>query len=486
MGQNLKFVNIPARTEQNYYLDYAATSPLLPAVKAAMLEAYGEELGNASSLHSAGQKAKFMLEEARVRVARLINAEPEEIIFVSGGTEANNTVMHIFAGQQIAVSAIEHPSIMTSGKYYAGNLEIMPVDTEGRINLNQIPLSANLISVMLANNEIGTIQPIQEMMQHIRAMSSKPREWAESSESHVKFTTFDVENSQNSVVKNTTTRPEDMEESVVKITTEQSKNDKKEHVKFTTLSHNEDQKNVVKNTTFSQITAVNSVVKITTTAQKLPFVHTDATQALGKIPIDVKALGVDYLTVSAHKIGGPVGIGALYVRKGAPFTPLMLGGHQEEGRRAGTANVAAAVGFGMAAKLAYEQKTWQTYNTRVRSLRDKLKSDILTAVPQAIVNTPQDNTLPHILNLSFPAVEGEAVQLYLDLAGVMVSTGSACAAGDLAPSPVMMALRHDAELAHGSVRFSLGLDASEATIDYVMRVLPEIIHKLQGISTIKN
>ncbi len=448
MASNLKFVNIPANIKTNRYLDYAATSPLLPEVKEAMCQVFTAEIGNASSLHSFGQRARRLLEDARINIAKIINAEPEEIVFTSGGTEANNTVMHIFAGQNIAVSAIEHPSVLKSAEYYAKKCEILAVDSVGRADLTNISEDIDLISVMLANNEVGTIQPIAEFVQ----LSKKHAK--NKAKMHVKFTTPSVENCHNDVVKNTTV---------------QSKNTKNGVVKITTDKQDDFLKNVVKNTTKPHET----------------YFHSDATQALGKIPIDVKALGVDYLTISAHKIGGPVGIGALYVRQGAPFKPLMLGGHQEEGRRAGTSNVAAAVGFGVAAKLALERQIWHIYNTRVGELRNQLAARITRAIPDVVVNTPEVACLPHILNVSFSAAEGESIQLYLDLAGVMVSTGSACAAGDLAPSPVMMALHHDAELAHGSVRFSLGLETTSVDIDYIMQILPDIVNKLRGISTIK-
>lgn len=212
--------------------------------------------------------------------------------------------------------------------------------------------------------------------------------------------------------------------------------------------------------------------------------HSDATQALGKVKIDVKALGVDYLTMSAHKIGGPIGVGALYVRKGVPFRPLILGGHQENRRRAGTSNVVVAAGFGAAAAWCFQQKSHQQW-AKVQELRNYLAERILAEVPHSSLNSPLEGSLPNILNVSFAAAEGESIQLYLDFEGISVSTGSACAAGDLQPSPVLMATRGDAEVAHSSVRFSLGLDTTKADLDYVMTILPGIIRRLQGISTIK-
>lgn len=365
------------------YLDYAATSPLLPEVKAAMIEALETDFGNASALHSSGHAAKLKMDEARAEVAKLINADPSEIIFTSGGSEANNTVTNIFAGKNITVSAIEHPSLLESAKARAGHFATLPVDQTGRVKLGALMTTAkpDLLSVMLANNETGVI---------------------------------------------------------------------------------------------------NSRKTVSPT-----YLHSDCTQALGKLKIDVKALGVDYLTISAHKIGGPIGIGALYVRNGAPYKPLILGGHQESRRRGGTSNILAMIGFGVAAKLTRERETWRIYEAKIRHLRDELAHRILAEVPYSSLNTPLDASLPNILNVSFRAAEGESIQLYLDLENIAVSTGSACASGDAKPSHVLMATHHDAEVAHSSVRFSLGLDTTKADLDRVMQVLPDIVRRLQGISTIK-
>ena len=368
------------------YLDYAATAPLLPEVKAAMIEALEAGYGNASALHSAGHVASCAIEEARASVARLINAEPEEIIFTSGGSEANNTVAEIFRGQKVATSAIEHPSVLESMRARAGECRIIPVDKAGRIKLEQVPEDVDLVSIMLANNELGTLEPVAEVVKRCK-------------------------------------------------------------------KHN-------------------------------ILVHTDATQAIGKIKVDVQALDVDYLTLSAHKLGGPIGVGALYVHKGAPYRPLIIGGHQERKRRAGTSNTLGIIGLGVAAKYAWDNWTCVAYAEKVRPLRDELKRRILQAIPYSSCNSPEEGCLPNILNMSFQAAEGESIQLYLDAEGIMVSTGSACAAGDIKPSHVLMAVTGDAEKAHSSIRFSLGLEATKADIDRVMEVLPGIIKKLQAISTV--
>lgn len=367
------------------YLDHAATSPMLDVVQKAMLDTMERCLGNASSLHSSGHLAHEIVEEARRHVARLIHAHPEEIIFTSGGSEANNTVMETFCGQKVAVSSIEHPSVIEAARAKASLIETLPVGREGRVDPDDITSGFDLVSVMLANNELGTIEPIPEIVK---------------------------------CCKNYNT-----------------------------------------------------------------FVHSDATQALGKIKIDVQDLGVDYLTLSAHKIGGPIGIGALYVRKGAPYTSLIKGGHQENGRRAGTTNTLAIAGFGAAAQWCWDNWSCRKW-TEVARLRDELKRRILSEVPYSSCNSPSGYCLPNILNMSFRAAEGESIQLYLDAAGIQVGTGSACATGDLEPSHVIMATQHDAEVAHSSIRFSLGLETTQSDIERVMSVLPDIIKKLQGMSTI--
>lgn len=223
------------------------------------------------------------------------------------------------------------------------------------------------------------------------------------------------------------------------------------------------------------------------TEKKSAYVHSDLTQVLGKIPLNVKELGLDYATFSAHKIGGPVGVGALYVRQGVPLKPLLVGGRQEGGRRAGTYNTVGIAGFRAALAAIRRGQTEEEYDTRIRNLRDTLARAILQEIPGSSLNTDlmPGRSLPNILNVSFEAAEGESIQLYLDAAGVVVSTGSACAAGDTKPSHVLMAMTGDAEVAHSSVRFSFGLPSTMRDVEEVMRVLPGIIRKLQGMSTIE-
>ncbi len=375
------------------YLDYAATTPILPEVVEAMTIASQRFYANASALHTPGHLALNEIEHTRELLAKLINADPSEIIFTSGASEANNTVIHTFAGHQIETSPLEHHSILTPAKLYRG------------------AKTPKLYSYMLANNETG------------------------------------------------------------------------EFLSLPTVDH------------------------------QTSYLHSDLTQVLGKVPIDVQALGLDYATFSAHKIGGPTGVGALYVKKGAPFKPLIIGGGQEHKRRGGTYNTIGIIGFGAALSKVLDEEPWQIYHTKVRHLRDTLASGILTKIPGSSLNTnitQKDNptpihnssdlntkithsstssplpysALPHILNVSFQAAEGEAIQLYLDAEGIVVSTGSACASGDIEPSHVLMAKTNDAEVAHSSIRFSFGLNSSSEDVKRVMEVLPRIVKRLQQMSTI--
>ena len=374
------------------YLDGAANYPLLPCAKKAMAEAMNMNLGNASALYSDGAASKNIIEDARISIAKLINAEPEEIIFTSGGTESNNTIIHAFENENIITSSIEHPSILEPSKKYAKNLNIIPVNEKGIIEQQTFKeyssLQSNtIVSVMLANNELGTIEPLEKIFK------KKPKNF---------------------------------------------------------------------------------------------YFHSDLTQALGKIKIDVKKLNLDYATISAHKIGGPIGIGAIYLKKEAPFKPLLLGGHQESGKRAGTYPTVQIAGFGAAANFALKNKTWDIYRERVSLLRNMLANRILSEIPFSSLNTDLENSLPNILNVSFKSAEGESIQLLLDLKGnIKVSTGSACASGNGKPSHVIMATKKDAELAHSSIRFSFLLDSTEKDVEKVMKYLPDIIKNLQSISTLK-
>ena len=382
------------------YLDYSATTPLLPEVKQEMLRVMALDLGNPSSLHSTGQTAKQLLIEARSQVAHLIEARPLELIFTSGGTESNNTVVRTFENCPIFVSAIEHPSVLKPAETYGSPCVKIPVNQQGTIDLDFLqtelektlqenPKQKILVSVMLANNEVGTIEPVAKVAELIQTLK------------------------------------------------------KQHHAKI--------------------------------------YLHTDATQAVGKIPVSVKALGVDYLTFTSHKLGGPIGIAALYVKTAAPFKPLIMGGAQENKRRAGTSNALLASGFKIAAIKAEENLP--KYQ-EVEKLKQYLQKNLKSKIKSSLIITPQ-NSLPNVLNIAFPAAEGESTQLYLDLENIEVSTGSACASGDLEPSHVLMAMFHDAEIAHGSVRFSLGLATTKAEIDELLAKLPPIVAKIQDLSTVK-
>lgn len=334
-----------------------------------MHEAEQKYFANASALHTPGHLSMNKIEETRELLAQLINADSSEIIFTSGASESNNTVIRTFEGHKIITSPLEHHSIIEAAHVLGGDEK------------------PALYSYMLANNEIGEFLPIADVV-------------------------------------------------------------KKAH-------------------------------------KEGGFVHSDLTQVLGKLPIDVKALDLDYATFSAHKIGGPIGVGALYVKNGVPFKPLIIGGNQEKKRRGTTYNTVGIIGFGAALKYLLGHKTWEIYDTKIRALRDELAQRILEEIPGSSLNTDLENSLPNILNASFEAAEGESIQLYLDAEGIVVSTGSACASGDIKPSHVLMAKTGDAEVAHSSIRFSFGLDNIEEDIDKVMAVLPGIIDRLQNISTIE-
>jgi cysteine desulfurase len=390
--------------DRKVYIDYNATTPLKAEVKAAMIEDL-EIYGNASSMHASGRLAHARVEEARGAVARLLGAKPAEIIFTSGGSESNNTVFQTMrslasseAGSpagaprgEIITTSIEHPCVLNSASYLKSLgfvVHFLPVDGYGKIKMDVLKTLAGektlLVSVMMANNEIGTIQDIRE----IAAIAKKAG----------------------------------------------------------------------------------------------AYVHTDAVQAVGKIPVDVEDLGVDYLTMSAHKIYGPKGIGALYVRKGCPLLPLIHGGHQEDGLRAGTYNNIGILGFGKAAELAAGQV--EAYGQKLSALRDRLRKGLLARIPDIKINGHPRDLLPNTLNVSFPGAEGESILLSMDIMGIEASTGSACASGSLEPSHVLMATGVEPELAHGSIRFSMGWGISGEDVDYIIETLPPIIERLRAMSTL--
>ncbi len=389
--------------KKRVYLDHNATTPLHPEVKKAMTQMM-EIFGNPSSIHNFGRDAKQMMEVSRTSIAEFINASPEEIIFVGSGSEANNTVLNLTAccsslecsiaykhGKGLLTSRIEHPCILESSKCLEERgmkIDYLEVDSRGKINMEQLKAKLSnhpiLVSIMSANNEIGTIQDIPEIVK---------------------------------------------------------------------LVHD------------------NGVL-----------FHTDAVQSIGKISVDVKKLEVDFLSFSAHKIYGPKGVGALYVKKGVPFCPFIRGGHQEQGRRAGTENTLGIVG--MAKAIEMRKLEMADENKRLLGLKTRLKDGLIKNIADIKVNGHPNDCLVSTLNISFSGVEGESILLYLDLEGIAVSTGSACSSGSLDPSHVILAIGATPELAHGSIRFSLGRSTTAEEIDYVIEKTTAIIKKLRAMSTV--
>lgn len=384
------------------YLDNNATTQMAQEVIDIMQENVSL-YGNASSMHALGRDSSTGIEWARDQVAQLINSDSGEIYFVSGASEANNTVFNIARDliddgsdkNRIILTSVEHPASIETAKYLLKKgykVEYAPVDHIGRLDMEKFEAMMGedvlLVSVMTGNNESGVIQPVKEAA---------------------------------------------------------------------AIAH-----------------------------QFGAYFHTDATQAIGKIKVDVKEIGADYLSMSAHKFYGPKGIGVLYAKKGVPFTPFVHGGHQENGLRAGTYSNWNIIGMGKAAELA--RLNLKEEHDMLWKLREKLRKGIEERIPDVVVNGSNDEALclPGTLDVSFPCAEGESILLYLDMEGIEVSTGSACASGSLEPSYVLLAAGLDIELAHGSVRFSLGRYNTEEEVDYVLEKLPPIIEKIRKMSTRKH
>ena len=381
---------------QRIYLDHNATTPLLPAVIDRMTEELREDFGNPSSVHHFGQQAKAAIDEARTNVANLIGADPSEVLFTSGGTEADNIAVRGAAEaleptgkRHLVASAIEHEAVLNTLKVLAKRgwrTTLLAADQTGIVSpamlRDGLADDTALVSVMHANNEIGTIQPIAELA---RA-------------AHDRGALF----------------------------------------------------------------------------------HTDAVQSAGKIPVNVKTLGVDMLSMSAHKFYGPKGVGALWIRRGLRVMPLLTGGRQERSRRAGTENVAGIVGMGVAARIAAGKMADE--GRRLATLRDRLEAGILRAVPGTAVNGSPEARVPNTTNISFDRVEAESLLIALDLQGIAVSTGSACSSGTLEPSHVLKAMGFSAHRAQNSIRFSLGTSNTDAEIDRVIAVLPGIVDKLRSLT----
>jgi cysteine desulfurase len=352
---------------------------------------FTDTFGNASSIHTFGQKAKKILEEARESVARLIGAQPSEIVFTSGGTEADNLAIKGPAlaeeGGHIITSTIEHPAVLVPCHYLERRgfkVSFLPVDHHGLLDPDDVRKAitdrTSLISIMHANHEVGTIEPLEE---------------------------------------------------IAKLAIDRG----------------------------------------------IPF-HTDAVQSVGKVPVDVKTLGVNLLTLSAHKLCGPKGVGALYIRRGTKILPQVLGGHQEVNLRAGTENVAGIVGLGKAAEIALH--TMEAEGRRISRLRDGLWKGIRERVGPVKLNGHPTRRLPNILNVTFDGVEGESIVLNLDLKGIAVSTGSACTSGSLEPSHVLLAMGLSPAMARESVRFSLGMGNTREEIEYTTNTLEEVVKRLRS------
>lgn len=377
------------------YMDNAATTRVDEKVLAEMLPYFSEKYGNASSPHSLGSAARDALEEARERVASSMNAKSDEIVFTSGGTESDNLAIIGVARKKgkghIIASSIEHPAVLNTCEYLEKNgfsVSYVPVTKEGVVKLDALEEAIRpdtiLITVMHANNEIGTIQPIREI---------------------------------------------------------------------------------------ARIAKERGIL-----------VHTDAVQSFGKIETDVNKLGVDLLSLSSHKIHGPKGIGALFVKKGTPISPIVYGGGHEKGLRSGTENVAGIVGLGAAAKMAEEN---MKENERIERMRDRLIDGILR-IEDSRLNGARKPRLPNNVNVSFKFIEGEGLVLMLDAEGICASTASACSSKTLKPSHVLMALGLSPEDAHGSLRLSLSKYNTESDVKKVLEALPKIIESLRSISPFKS
>ncbi|MFQ6037939.1 MAG: cysteine desulfurase family protein [Candidatus Aminicenantales bacterium] len=378
------------------YLDNNATTPLDPRVQEKMITFIKEHFGNPSSLYPIGRKVKEMVNEAREEIAKALGAQRTEIVFTGSGTEADNFairgVIEAFHDKnEFVTSAIEHPAVMETAYYLERKgvkVTFVPVDSTGVIDLNVLENSITprtaLVSIMHANNELGTIQPIQDVVRIAR--------------------------------------------------------------------------------------------------EKGVPVHTDAVQSFGKIPVDVNKLGVDLLSISAHKIYGPKGVGALYIRKGTRILPLIYGGHQERLMRAGTENTIGIIAFGEAVRILREKGNKD--KKRIDRLAERLKKGIETQVPKVRFNGHEEKRIKGTLNFSFPGLEAEAILLSLATKGIYVSTGSACSEDSEEVSHVLEAIGLRPEIARSSIRFSLGRFNTEEDVDAVLRELPEIVQKLRDISAL--
>ena len=377
------------------YLDNSATTRVDDDVLKAMIPYFAESYGNASSIYKLGRDNRRAIEDAREKVAKILNCEPTEVYFTSGGSESDNMALKGIAhanrkkGNHIITSKIEHPAVLESCKQLEKEgfeVSYIGVDENGILNLEELKREIRpdtiLISVMFVNNEIGTIQPIKEI---------------------------------------------------------------------------------------GEIAKEHNI-----------YFHTDAVQAVGTLRIDVKELNIDSLSLSAHKFYGPKGIGALYVKRGIPFENLIIGGHQERSKRAGTENVASIVGLGVAIEKAY--KDLDKHNEKIKELRDYFFEEIEKRIPYIKINGDRKRRVPGNANISFRFIEGEGLLLNLDLKGICASSGSACTSGSLDPSHVLLAIGLPHEIAHGSLRIAIGKYNTKEEIDYTIENLVEIVERLRDMS----
>jgi cysteine desulfurase len=378
------------------YFDHNATTPVDPIALDLMMRVLRDDFGNASSVHRFGQQAKAVLDDARTEVATLIGAEPSELVFTSGGTESDNFALRGAADaleptgrRHLVATAIEHEAVLVTLKALARRgwkVTLLPVDETGIVKPDALEDALTeqtaLVSVMHANNELGTVQPVAALA---------------------------------------------------------------------ALAHS-----------------------------RGALFHTDAVQSVAKIPVDVRALGVDLLSLSAHKFNGPKGAGALWIKRGTRIAPILTGGKHERTRRAGTENVAAIAGLGAAARVARAALPEKTRG--IASLRDRLEEAILSRIPGTVVNGARDPRVPNTTNISFDRIEAESLLIALDLEGIAVSTGAACSSGTLEPSHVLRAMGLPTHRAQNSIRFSLGAENTDAEIDYLMEKLPKAVEKLRTLT----
>ena len=382
------------------YLDHAGTTPMDPRVLEAMMPFFSQRYGNPSSIHTVGQEARYALDESRERVARVLDCRAREVVFTGGGTESDNAAIHGVAsalqetGNHVITCSAEHHAVLHACQHLEGlgfDVTYLPVDAYGMVHpdavYDAITDRTTLVSVMYANNEVGTVNPISEISEMVHR------------------------------------RAGELERTIV--------------------------------------------------------MHTDAVQAAGFLDLNVGRLGVDMLSLSGHKFYGPKGTGVLYIRRGTPFLPLLLGGGQERERRAGTENIPGNVGVSVALELADAQR--EASSAHCVNLRDRIIEAVSEGVPASRLNGHQTHRLPNNANFSFEGVEGEPILLGLDMAGIAASSGSACSSGSLEPSHVLLALGQSADLARGSLRLTLGTGNTEQEVEYMLKVLIGLVEQLRRL-----